>query len=75
MDTNLNTVTTTTNNLTAILPTIIPTDTKVMEYMVKAMVNNNMEAMVTNNSMDMVRSFHVKSFVEMSRFFCHSGYT
>merc|ERR1712029_387285 len=30
MDTNLNTVTTTTNNLTAILLTVIPTDTKAM---------------------------------------------
>ena len=57
MDTNLNTVTTTTNNLTAILLTVIPTDTKAMEFMVKAMVNNNVEAMVTNNLMvDMVTS-------------------
>merc|ERR1712018_353609 len=45
-DTNLNTVTTTTNNLTAILLTVIPTDTKAMEVMVMAMVTNNMEAMV-----------------------------
>merc|ERR1712029_820203 len=41
MDTNLNTVTTTTNNLTAILLTVIPTDTKAMEVMVMAMVTNN----------------------------------
>merc|ERR1719281_1788899 len=34
MDTNLNTVTTTTNNLTAILLTVIPTDTKATEAMV-----------------------------------------
>merc|ERR1711893_125404 len=46
MDTNLNTVTTTTNNLTAILLTVIPTDTKAMEVMVMAMVINNTEAMV-----------------------------
>merc|ERR1719411_1250969 len=46
MDTNLNTVTTTTNNLTAILLTVIPTDTKAMEVMVMAMVINNPEAMV-----------------------------
>merc|ERR1719245_995185 len=46
MDTNLNTVTTTTNNLTAILLTVIPTDTKAMEVMVMAMVTNNTEAMV-----------------------------
>merc|ERR1711944_189622 len=45
-DTNLNTVTTTTNNLTAILLTVIPTDTKAMEVMVMAMVINNTEAMV-----------------------------
>merc|ERR1711983_681136 len=45
-DTNLNTVTTTTNNLTAILLTVIPTDTKAMEVMVMAMVINNSEAMV-----------------------------
>merc|ERR1712095_19234 len=36
MDTNLNTVTTTTNNLTAILLTVIPTDTKAMEVTVMA---------------------------------------
>merc|ERR1711983_410902 len=36
-DPNLNTVTTTTNNLTAILLTVIPTDTKAMEVMVMAM--------------------------------------
>merc|ERR1711963_642739 len=65
-DTNLNTVTTTTNNLTAILLTVIPTDTKAMEVM--AMVIDKptedtvtnlptdtdtkvMEAMVTNNLM------------------------
>merc|ERR1712152_122336 len=46
MDTNLNTVTTTTNNLTAILLTVIPTDTKAMEVTVMAMVINNTEAMV-----------------------------
>merc|ERR1711978_424204 len=46
MDTNLNTVITTTNNLTAILLTVIPTDTKAMEVMVMAMVTNNTEAMV-----------------------------
>merc|ERR1712111_136340 len=45
-DTNLNTVTTTTNNLTAILLTVIPTETKAMEVMVMAMVINNTEAMV-----------------------------
>merc|ERR1712227_790224 len=45
MDTNLNTVTTT-NNLTAILLTVIPMDTKAMEVMVMAMVINNTEAMV-----------------------------
>merc|ERR1712029_61532 len=45
-DTNLNTVTTTTNNLTAILLTVIPTDSKAMEVMVMAMVTNNTEAMV-----------------------------
>merc|ERR1712170_99003 len=45
-DTNLNTVTTTTNNLTAILLTVIPTDTKAMEVMVMAMVINTTEAMV-----------------------------
>merc|ERR1712095_105703 len=44
--TNLPTVTTTTNNLTAILLTVIPTDTKAMEVMVMAMVINNTEAMV-----------------------------
>merc|ERR1719245_2537772 len=38
MDTNLNTVTTTTNNLTAILLTVIPTDIKAMEVTVMAMV-------------------------------------
>merc|ERR1712095_152883 len=47
-DTNLNTVTTTTNNLTAILLTVIHTDTKAMEVMVMAMVINNTEDMVTN---------------------------
>merc|ERR1711902_40658 len=53
-DTNLNTVTTTTNNLTAILLTVIPTDTKVMEAMV---TNNLMVDMVTSNPMvDMVIS-------------------
>merc|ERR1712018_655887 len=46
MDTNLNTVTTTTNNLTAILLTVIPTDTKAMEVTVMAMVINNTGAMV-----------------------------
>merc|ERR1719461_2810570 len=46
MDTNLNTVTTTTNNLTAILLTVIPTDIKAMEVTVMAMVINNTEAMV-----------------------------
>merc|ERR1711893_363507 len=46
MDTNLNTVTTTTNNLTAILLTVIPTDIKAMKVMVMAMVTNNTEAMV-----------------------------
>merc|ERR1711976_929457 len=46
MDTNLHTVTTTTNNLTAILLTVIPTDTKAMEVTVMAMVINNTEAMV-----------------------------
>merc|ERR1712029_100497 len=57
MDTNLNTVTTTTNNLTAILLTVIPTDTKAMEVTVMAMVTNNTEAMVTDNLMvDMVTS-------------------
>merc|ERR1711902_364443 len=45
-DTNLNTVTTTTNNLTAILLTVIPTDIKAMEVTVMAMVINNTEAMV-----------------------------
>merc|ERR1719436_1140735 len=48
MDTNLNTVTTTTNNLTAILLTVIPTDIKAMEVTVMAMVINNTEATVTN---------------------------
>merc|ERR1711893_322316 len=57
MDTNLNTVTTTTNNLTAILLTVIPTDIKAMEVTVMAMVINVMEAMVINNPMvDMVTS-------------------
>merc|ERR1711902_119575 len=66
MDTNLNMVTTTTNNLTAILLTVIPTDIKAMEVTVMAMVINNTEAMVidkpteatvTNNPMvDMVTS-------------------
>merc|ERR1712029_196359 len=70
MDTNLNTVTTTTNNLTAILLTVIPTDIKAMEAMVidkptEDTVTNLptdtdtkvMEAMVTNNPMvDMVTS-------------------
>merc|ERR1711902_468266 len=46
MDTNLNTVTTTTNNLTAILLTVIPTDIKAMEVTAMAMVINNTEAMV-----------------------------
>merc|ERR1711976_537397 len=46
MDSNLNTVTTTTNNLTAILLMVIPTDTKAMEVTVMAMVINNTEAMV-----------------------------
>merc|ERR1711963_1286861 len=46
MDTNLNTVTTTTNNLTAILLTVIPTDIKAMEVTVMAMVINNTEVMV-----------------------------
>merc|ERR1711902_337865 len=48
MDTNLNTVTTTTNNLTAILLTVIPTDIKVMEATV---TNNPMVDMVTSNLM------------------------
>merc|ERR1712018_1090362 len=49
MDTNLNTVTTTTNNLTAILLTVIPTDTKAMEVMVMAMViDKPTEDTVTN---------------------------
>merc|ERR1712019_13700 len=57
MDTNLNTVTTTTNNLTAILLTVIPTDIKAMEVTVMAMVINNTEAMVINKPMvDMVTS-------------------
>merc|ERR1712157_693651 len=57
MDTNLNTVTTTSNNLTAILLTVIPTDTKAMEVTVMAMVINNTEAMVIDKPMvDMVTS-------------------
>merc|ERR1712029_787099 len=52
MDTNLNTVTPTTNNLTAILLTVIPTDTKAMEVMVMAMVTNNTEAMVIDKPME-----------------------
>merc|ERR1711902_146907 len=60
-DTNLNTVTTTTNNLTAILLTVIPTDTKAMEDTVTNLPTDTdikvMEAMVTNNLMvDMVTS-------------------
>merc|ERR1712018_1028944 len=46
MDTNLNTVTTTTWDLTAILLTVIPTDIKAMEVTVMAMVINNTEVMV-----------------------------
>merc|ERR1739838_1123868 len=57
MYTNLNTVTTTTNNLTAILLTVIPTDIKAMEVTVIAMVINNTEAMVIGKPMvDMVTS-------------------
>merc|ERR1719299_242014 len=61
MDTNLNTVTTTTNNLTAILLTVIPTDIKAMEDTVTNLPTDTdtkvMEAMVTNNPMvDMVTS-------------------
>merc|ERR1712152_92691 len=57
MDTNLNTVTTTTNNLTAILLTVIPTDIKAMEVTVMAMVINNTEAMVIDKpTEDMVTS-------------------
>merc|ERR1711902_40700 len=48
MDPNLNTVTTTTNNLTAILLTVIPTDTKAMEVTV---TSNPMVDMVTSNLM------------------------
>merc|ERR1711976_836725 len=52
MNTNLNTVTTTTNKLTAILLTVIPTDTKAMEVTVMATVINNTEAMVIDKPME-----------------------
>merc|ERR1712095_209513 len=64
-DTNLNTVTTTTNNLTAILLTVIHTDTKAMEVMVMDMVTSNLMVNTTATTTNLTEQRSDSNFISV----------